>query len=214
MLEFEFWMGLAQKVLVGVLLIAPLLVPAWYWFRSKDADTVSYKIQTKRESTRPVRSAHIYKVNEPPSQTRRLAISVMPKPIATTATEITVKSYRILKTLSSRHPAYHRQIRRQKVSVPPPVSLWQEQGWVKQGTTWHGAYRVAGKCWLGRAEPGIGNCLSFYIIDPPARLLTGPHGRCYVPKGDKGHWVHFEPQKPRNLSQGIGAVEYHLAQVV
>lgn len=91
--------------------------------------------------------------------------------------------------------------------------LWQKRGWTQRGYMWKGTYRVGKRSWQGSAET-IGERYKFYIQEPPPVLLTGAHSRCYVPKGDKGYFVHFSPTQPTSLSAGIGGIEHQLAQAL
>jgi hypothetical protein len=93
--------------------------------------------------------------------------------------------------------------------------LWQERGWVKAGNGWRGRYRAGQRSWQGSAVATKGGALDMYIKEPPPRLLTGSHGRCYINKGrEKGYLVHFDPTAPKNLSQAIGAIELHLSRAL
>ena len=128
---------------------------------------------------------------------------------------LAVVRHRIPRSPSTQHPFTHREIRHHRVEVKPQSSLWQDRGWVKNGNKWCGVYCVGRRSWQGSAVPTRGGALDMYIQDPPRSLLNGPHGRCYVYKGnDKGHWVHFDSRTPKNLSQAIGAIEYHISHAL
>ncbi|MBV7334985.1 hypothetical protein KFU94_43455 [Chloroflexi bacterium TSY] len=190
------WIGLLTSILIGGYVV-PLIQR-----RRQDGQQEHHEEVDVRQSPSGRRN---YEGKVPPTQPT--TVNVTTQPIR----------HQIPRTWVSSHPYYPRAIRRHvvKMAPPKPVSLWQERGWKQQRGWWEGTYVVNGRRWRGRAQTMLGGSLSFYIHKPPTPLLRGKHGACYVHKGkDKGYFVHFDPKKPRNLSQGIGAIECQLAAVV
>lgn len=94
------------------------------------------------------------------------------------------------------------------------VPLWKEDGWKKNASghlvgyyrTWAGAFR-------GFIRRPHSNSREFYIIDPPAELLSGPHGLCFVERGRGRYFVHWECE-PKSIDDGILRMEFTLAEAM
>lgn len=90
---------------------------------------------------------------------------------------------------------------------------WQENGWKKSGKLYNGCYKTLHGKWDGAVRENFFNNLSFFIFNPPKKLKDGNHGACFSHKGNGSYSIHFS-EKPRNVSEGIIAVEMLVAEAI
>jgi hypothetical protein len=96
--------------------------------------------------------------------------------------------------------------RNQRRVTPDSRPLREVRGWRRVGNVLKGAYRTrygsfAGEIDVSSARP------SFWIINPPAAVLNGPHRPCFRPRGGGGrYWVHFG-MSSFEIDAGIAAIE-------
>lgn len=93
-----------------------------------------------------------------------------------------------------------------RIAVQPrAIPYWQTRGWRRDGRVLKGAYRTARQSVAGEIQLDASNRPSFFIIDPPAGVLSGPHGACFRARGDGRFWVHFNCGE--DIDAGILAIE-------
>ncbi len=90
---------------------------------------------------------------------------------------------------------------------------WQESGWGKNGRFYRGYYKTLYGKWEGIVKENFFNSYSFFIFYLPAKVKDSSHGVCFKYKGDGIYSIHFS-EKPRNLSEGIIAVEMLIAEAI
>lgn len=83
---------------------------------------------------------------------------------------------------------------------------WKGNGWKRIGKKYKGYYKTDYGKWRGLIEEDFRYSYSFYIIDPPKVLFTGPHETCFMPRGNGKYKIHFS-HKPVDISSGIVIVE-------
>lgn len=88
---------------------------------------------------------------------------------------------------------------------PDTRPLWQIRGWQRNGQTFTGAYRTPRGSFLGKIELKWGQP-SFFILNPPAAILTGPHGACFRRREQGWYWVHFGKES-KEIDSGLVAIE-------
>lgn len=86
-------------------------------------------------------------------------------------------------------------------------SLWLTRGWRRDGGRLVGAYRTPRGSAAGEIDIGLGlGQPEFYILNPPAGLLNGPHAACFRARGGGRYWIHFN-LRHRDVDSGIAAIE-------
>lgn len=92
--------------------------------------------------------------------------------------------------------------------------LWQVRGWRKAGRHLVGAYRTPLGSYSGEIDIGFGlGQPEFYILNPPAELLRGPHRACFRARGKNRFWIHFSATS-KDVDSGIVAVEALLVRAL
>lgn len=86
-------------------------------------------------------------------------------------------------------------------------TLYEERGWQRRGGALRGFYRTRLGAVEGRIDRAMSSAPSFHIINPPPKLLSGPHGLCFRERGHGVFWVHFSPF-PRDVNAGILRIEH------
>lgn len=90
---------------------------------------------------------------------------------------------------------------------------WQENGWRKNDRLYSGYYKTIHGKWEGSVKKNFFNNYSFFIFYPPEKIKSGSHSACFSYKGDGVYSIHFS-EKPRNVSEGIIAVEMLVAEAI
>lgn len=90
---------------------------------------------------------------------------------------------------------------------------WHENGWEKSGKRYRGYYKTKNGKWEGSVRQDFFNNYSFFIFNPPKKIKDGRHGECFRYRGDGVYFVHFS-EKPRNISEGIIAIEMLVAEAI
>ena len=90
---------------------------------------------------------------------------------------------------------------------------WRENGWEKSGKIYRGYYKTLYGKWEGSVRENFFNNYSFFIFYLPEKIRYGNHGACFNYKGDGAYSIHFS-EKPRNVSEGIIAVEMLVAEAI
>lgn len=90
---------------------------------------------------------------------------------------------------------------------------WKENGWRKSNRLYSGYYKTIYGKWKGSARENFLNNYSFFIFYPPEKIKDGSHGACFSRKGNGIYSIHFS-EKPRNVSEGIIAVEMLVAEAI
>lgn len=93
----------------------------------------------------------------------------------------------------------------QIVVRPDTRALWKIKNWRQTGNTLLGTYKTAAGAYSGKVILN-GDYPSYYILQPPAALLQGPHRYCFRPRADGWYWVHFQLASP-DIDSGIMAIE-------
>jgi hypothetical protein len=132
------------------------------------------------------------------------------------------KSYRPLPPLEENVP--HEQPSRSRPIVagprrpgsvvvgPDTRPLWQIRGWQKNGQTLTGAYRTPRGSFLGRIDLKWGQP-SFFILNPPAAVLSGRHSACFRPREEGWYWIHFSKDS-KEIDSGLVAIEVLIHQAL
>lgn len=98
------------------------------------------------------------------------------------------------------------------VATPSRVTL---EGWTYAAgadryrgyyRTWVGAYR-------GEILHASSSVPDFYILNPPTKLLSGPHGLCFLQKNRGRFWIHWNTP-PDSLDSGIVRVEHSIMEAI
>lgn len=90
--------------------------------------------------------------------------------------------------------------------------LWMDRRWQRRGDSFFGWYRVSPfGAWQGRIVKRHATKWSYYIYSPPEEVLSGPHGPCFIRKGDDVYEVHFS-RRGRSVVDGIVGIELTLRQ--
>ena len=96
---------------------------------------------------------------------------------------------------------------------PSPYHI--ERGWKKNGRFHEGYYRCRLRAFKGEIEEGSNGVYKFYIFNPPAEMLNGPHKPCFTPNSRSGNGnrfhIHFGVNS-NDLDGGIMAVERLLTE--
>lgn len=90
---------------------------------------------------------------------------------------------------------------------------WKENGWKKIDMTYCGYYKTRYDNWEGSIKENFFNNHSYFIFDPPEKVLDGSHGACFRSKGHGAYLIHFS-QSPQNISEGIIAIEMLIAKSI
>ncbi|MEX0704016.1 MAG: hypothetical protein WD069_18085 [Planctomycetales bacterium] len=88
----------------------------------------------------------------------------------------------------SRRPA---TVRGKIVVAADRRPLWELRGWRREGRRLVGAYRTKLGSFAGEIDLSNKQQPDFYIVNPPKKLLDGPHGPCFRKRGDGRFWIHF-----------------------
>lgn len=89
---------------------------------------------------------------------------------------------------------------------PDSRPVWQRKGWKRNGDSYDGFYRIESGSWLGRAVERWKGHVDFFILNPPPRVLYGPHRACFKGYNNGLFWIHLYPS-PADVASGIMAVE-------
>jgi hypothetical protein len=86
------------------------------------------------------------------------------------------------------------------------VPYWQEQGWVRQGNRYQGAYHTPYGAFPGWIEQRGGSGIDFFMYEPPEALRQHSHWSCFQDRGQNWYRVHMSRQ-PADVSSGILTIE-------
>lgn len=93
--------------------------------------------------------------------------------------------------------------------------LWMERRWQQRaGCYFFGWYRVPPYgAWQGRIIRRHATRWSYFICNPPEEVLSGPHGACFLSKGNGVYEVHFS-LRATSLDDGILAIEQTIRESI
>lgn len=177
---------------VGLGLVRRIL----HWFRGGEAAVP--------QPTRPAVKA-ASRSTQPPNE--RIAPRRVPVPLAKPA------NVQVLVPAVQRQAVPRPQpTQRQALLVTPSTSSYFEQrGWRWNGKLASGYYRTRLGSWRGLIERSKVLGLLFYVFDPPADALNGPHRPCFVFKGpERGFLIHFR-ERPEDVDSALITIEATLA---
>jgi hypothetical protein len=131
------------------------------------------------------------------------------------------------RVLVLRTRSFKTKIRRARVTIKPRVAnsgkaaqvigtdkdypYWKENGWVRVRNGYQGYYKTDYGRWKGFVQENYKSNYSFFIVDPPEKVMKSTHGPCFFDLGDEIHTVHFN-EAPKDLSSGIVIVEKTISQ--
>ena len=96
------------------------------------------------------------------------------------------------------------------------IPLWQERGWIQNGTTYTGNYQTQYGVFQGRIEAREGwfsSRFRFYIDNPPQQVFRSAHKLCFQPVGNGRFQVHMSTM-PKDASSGILTIERLLTEAI
>ncbi len=109
--------------------------------------------------------------------------------------------------MSEPRPARTRPTKQRRVVIKRNQQpLYQERGWRKSRGTLCGYYRTKYGAFSGRIEQAFTASPTYFITDPPERLLSGPHGACFNAKSKGLYQVHWS-DNPKDINAGILSLE-------
>jgi hypothetical protein len=91
------------------------------------------------------------------------------------------------------------------------LPYWQEAGWSKNGSVYHGNYQTRYGAYQGWIEERSPYEIRFYILAPPSDVLESSHGVCFQPHRKNWFNVHMST-RPKDVSSGIVAIERLIAE--
>ncbi len=115
-------------------------------------------------------------------------------------------SGRVVAPAGARAPSGRRPVKR---NTQP---FHEERGWKPRGSAIRGYYRTKHGSFAGRIERPLSRDAEYFIIDPPKRLLDGPHGACFRQRGPREFFVHWN-RPPETVDVGILRIEHALLEV-
>ena len=92
-------------------------------------------------------------------------------------------------------------------------TLWEIRGWKRVGNRLTGAFRTPRGSFVGEVVLKGRGVPEFYILNPPAGLLSGPHGPCFRSRGGGRYFVHFGLSSP-DIDAGIVGLEKLIARAL
>jgi len=99
----------------------------------------------------------------------------------------------------------------QVIGTDKDYPYWKENGWVRVRNGYQGYYKTDYGKWRGLIQENYKGNYSFFIIDPPEKIMKSTHGPCFFDLGDEVHTVHFD-KAPKDVSSGIVIVEKTISQ--
>lgn len=103
---------------------------------------------------------------------------------------------------------------------PPPRGrtrntqpFYVERGWQLRGNMLCGWYRTRYGSYEGRIENPFSSSARYSIIDPPNKLLHGPHSPCFTQRDGNRFEVHFS-RPPSDVTGGILTVEHTIIEAL
>jgi hypothetical protein len=109
-------------------------------------------------------------------------------------------------------PATGARLTSSRVVTADRRPLWEVRGWRAKGSTLVGAFRTPYGSLAGEIIR-YANPPEFYVVNPPAALLSGPHGSCFRQRGNRRYFVHFS-RPSSSIDAGLVAVERLLVQAL
>lgn len=90
-------------------------------------------------------------------------------------------------------------------AVPDARPLVEIREWKRNGHEFKGCYRTTFGSYEGLIDVSSVKP-QFFIVNPPASVLNGPHRACFRPRGKGLYFVHFG-KSSFDIDAGIAAVE-------
>lgn len=91
--------------------------------------------------------------------------------------------------------------------------FYVERGWQLRGNTLYGWYRTRYGVFEGRIDNPFSGLAKYSIINPPDKLLNGPHSACFTQRDGNRFEVHFN-SKPADLTGGILTMEHTIIEAL